>query len=300
MSCRPALAHPPAAAAVAATNGSRHELPALRVGSARSVLLSVLGELVQPHDEPVWTSSLLYVLTGMGYEERTARQAVERAATAGWMHGSRHGRNVRWTLGPAGRQLIGEGAQRVHSLGQPQSPWNGSWLLLLVTLPGNRRTLRKRLYAALSWVGFGNPVPGLWLTPHTERAREAERIVGDLGLSDTTFAFVGPSASIGLADRAIVERAWNLAEVAANYDAVLKQFARRRPARGDELLFAHLELVNQWQRFPFMDPQLPAELLPDWIGRKASAVFERRRGEWTDRAQRRWREVVEITAPPDR
>ncbi|MDT7771332.1 MAG: PaaX-like protein, partial [Pseudonocardiales bacterium] len=39
--------------------GSR---PTVAAGSARSLLLTVLGELVYPNGKPVWTASLLYVL----------------------------------------------------------------------------------------------------------------------------------------------------------------------------------------------------------------------------------------------
>jgi phenylacetic acid degradation operon negative regulatory protein len=40
--------------------------PQVSAGSARSQLLTVLGELVMPNGNSVWTSSLLYVLTGLG------------------------------------------------------------------------------------------------------------------------------------------------------------------------------------------------------------------------------------------
>ncbi|MDN5856618.1 MAG: PaaX family transcriptional regulator, partial [Actinomycetia bacterium] len=63
---------------------TRPSRPVVSAGSARSLLLTVLGELVLPAGEPVWTSSLLYVLKGVGVEEQTARQAIARGAAAGW------------------------------------------------------------------------------------------------------------------------------------------------------------------------------------------------------------------------
>ena len=45
-------------------------------GSARSVLVTVLGELVEPYGQPVRTAALLYVLKGLGYGEHAARQAI--------------------------------------------------------------------------------------------------------------------------------------------------------------------------------------------------------------------------------
>lgn len=261
------------------------------------MLVTVLGELVEPVGDPVWTAALLHVLTGMGFEDRAARQAIDRAGDAGWIEPTRFGRNVRWQLTPAGQKLIARGTERVQSLSTPPPQWDGDWLVLMVTLPGNRRAVRKRLYAALSWEGFGNPTPGVWLSPHTDRLADASAIIDELDLHDTTLAFVGPSARIGLDDATIVERAWDLAEVAASYEQLLSDFSERRPTSGDGLLFSHLALVNEWQRFPFLDPQLPDELLGNWIGNRAATLFEQRRAEWTFAARARWQEVVAAAEP---
>lgn len=267
-------------------------------GSARSLLLTVLGELVMPSGtDRVWTSSLLYVLTGLGVEEQTARQAIARGASAGWIVGHRRGREVEWEITEAGRRLIEEGAERVHSLSAPSEPWNGDWLIVLVSVPQRHRAVRKKLYGALSWEGFGNPTPGVWLSPRPDRRAGVRRVVAELGLRDSTLAFLGGSLDIGLTDDEIVRRSWDLDEVRTRYERLLVDYSGVRPAPGDPLLFTHIQLVNEWQRFPFLDPQLPDALLPDWIGRRAAVVFTGLRSQWYDDAQARWREVVEKTSP---
>ncbi len=261
--------------------------------SARSILLTILGEFVYPKGEPVWTSTLLHVLTGVGIEEKTARQAIARGAAAGWITPGRNGREVCWHLTPAGRFLIGEGTERVGSLSVGSTAWDGHWLILIITVPESSRIVRRRLYSSLHWVGFGNPTPGIWVSPHPEREGEARRIIDDLKLSASTFSFVGPCARIGLSDQNLVERAWNLGEVAAYYEEILDQFKGFQPQEGDSILFAHVQLVNQWQRFPFIDPQLPNELLPpDWIGRRVSLLFQEQRAAWHDAAHERWCELT--------
>jgi phenylacetic acid degradation operon negative regulatory protein len=257
----------------------------------------VLGELVMPNGDSVWTASLLYVLTGLGVEEQTARQAIARGASAGWIRGRRRGREVQWELTESGRRLIEEGAERVYSLSAEAGPWDGNWLILLVSIPEQQRSVRKRLYAALSWEGFGNPTPGVWLSPHPDRRDGVQQVIDNLGLHESTLAFVGSSLSIGLADREIVRRAWDLDEVAARYEKLLVRFSGLQPGPGDPLLLTHVQLVSEWQRFPFLDPQLPAELCPDWIGRRAAVVFRQLRAQWYDDAQARWREVVKETSP---
>jgi len=49
-------------------------------GSARSVLLTILGEFVLPTGEAPWTATLLHVAAGLGLAEKSARQALARLA----------------------------------------------------------------------------------------------------------------------------------------------------------------------------------------------------------------------------
>lgn len=271
--------------------------PAITSGSARSLLLTILGELVYPNKEPVWTSSLLYMLVGLGIEQQTARQAIARAAASDWITSERQGREVRWELAPTGIRLIEEGGSRVQSLHAEAQPWDGNWLVLFVTIPESHRAMRKKLYTALSWEGFGNPTPGVWLSPHPDRAERANRVIEDLGLTKSTLAYVGKSIGIGQNDAETARLAWDLNEVTEKYQQLLIRYSGLRPNPGDPVLFTHVKLVNEWQHFPFMDPQLPEEILPDWIGRRAAVIFHQLRSDWYEQAQDRWQEVVKETAP---
>src|ERR1700758_1010437 len=98
--------------------------------SARSLLLTVLGEHVYPAQDWTWTASLLYVLRGLGVEEQTARQALARCAAAGWIERDRAGREARWRLTDRGRVLVSESIARVRSLSERSAPWDGRWLVL--------------------------------------------------------------------------------------------------------------------------------------------------------------------------
>ena len=82
-------------------------------GSARSLLLTILGEFVLPSGEPPWTSTLLHVAGGLGLEEKSARQALARLAADGWITAHRSGRRVRWALTQQGHELLAEGATRI-------------------------------------------------------------------------------------------------------------------------------------------------------------------------------------------
>jgi phenylacetic acid degradation operon negative regulatory protein len=193
--------------------------------------------------------------------------------------------------------MIEEGAQRVYSLhSDTGEEWDGRWLILFITITDAQRAMRKRLYSALSWEGFGNPTPGVWLSPHPDREPRARAVVDELGLRESTLAFVGSASAIGLSEDAVVAQAWDLREVTEKYEQLLVRYSGVRPAPGDAALYTHIRLVNEWQRFPFMDPQLPEKLVPDWIGRRAARIFYQLRSDGHAAAQARWQEIVEETA----
>jgi phenylacetic acid degradation operon negative regulatory protein len=242
----------------------------------------------------------VYLLTGSGFTEQAARQAISRASNAGWIESEKRGRAVRWSVTPETVRDIDAIRRRVLDLNHPPAHWDGNCLIVNVTVPAEKESLRRRLYSALGWAGFGNPAPGLWASPHVERLDELRQIVERLDIRDSVMTFTGQTVEVGLTDEEIVRRAWNLDEVAARYEALLARFAGRRPEPGDDLLFSHLRLVDEWRQFPTMDPQLPQDLLPDWIGRRATETFTGLYREWRPRAHERWREIVAITAPPER
>jgi phenylacetic acid degradation operon negative regulatory protein len=269
----------------------------LPVGSAPALLLTVLGDLVLRHGDSVWTASLLDVMTGLGLEEQTARQALARASDAGLLISEKHGRIVRWTVSDHCKAEIEEIAQRAASLINPPAQWDGRCLIVTVTIPQHLRTVRKRLYSGLHWQGFGNPAPGLWASPHADRVEELRRLIDELGLNDHTITFTGGTLGVGLSDAEIVARAWDLDEIAARYEKLIGTFANLDPAPGDDLLFTYMALVNEYRQFPAMDPQLPENLLPDWVGRRATAMFVELHGKWSGPAHERWLEIVRETAP---
>lgn len=145
----------PRAAAPRPTVSRRREVSH---ASARSLLMTVLGEYVLPRDRPVWTSMLVDVLGVLDVEEKSARQALARSSAEGWLVSERVGRRVRWSLTPPGRRLLTEGAERIYEFGRAGLSWDGRWLMLIVSVPEAKRDLRHRLRTRLTWAGFGSPV----------------------------------------------------------------------------------------------------------------------------------------------
>jgi phenylacetic acid degradation operon negative regulatory protein len=261
-------------------------------GSARSLLMTILGEFVLPAAAPVWTGTLVDVLAMLDVEEKSARQALARTAAEGWLSSDRVGRRVRWHLTAHGHRLLVEGAERIYSFGADDHDWDGRWLVLLISVPESLRDLRHTLRTRLNWAGFGTPTPGVWISPRTDAQADAHQIIADLDLPSRAMSFLASYGTIGeQAD--MVAAAWDLAEVAERYAGFIAEFGSLAPETPDDVLGAQIRLVQAWRRFPFLDPQLPRDLLPPgWIGTRAAVLFNERHTRWRDAARQRWAELV--------
>lgn len=267
--------------------------------SARSLLLTVLGEFVLPAGEPVWTRALLDVLGALGVEAKSARQALARTAGEGLLTSDRDGRRVRWSLTPAGSQLLSDGAARIYGFGRPTTGWDGRWLVLLASVPESRRRLRHRLRTRLAWAGLGSPAPGVWVSPDPGKEARVAAVLDELDLAGSGYSFVGHYGGIGRADD-IVAQAWDLAVVERAYSEFLDEFgphldpdsvASSAAAADDgcDVLARQVRLVHAWRRFPFLDPELPAELLPEqWAGSRAAELFTTLHERWDAPARAAW------------
>lgn len=256
--------------------------------SARSLLLTVLGEFVGPRAEKVWTATLVEALGALGVEEKAARQALTRTASEGLLTSSRHGRRVLWDLTDSGAELLKTGAQRIYGFMRHRHAWDGRWLVLTVAIPETQRQLRHRLRTRLTWLGLGSPTSGLWITPDESKEPEVHAVIRDLGLDPQAFAWTGPATGIG-DESLVIQQAWDLDEVEGRYLDFLANFEDLRAESPREAFVAQVQMVQEWRRFPFLDPDLPSELLDhDWPGSRAAAVFHDRHARWHRQAQAEW------------
>jgi phenylacetic acid degradation operon negative regulatory protein len=264
----------------------------LGAASARSLLLTVLGEFVLPAGRTVWTATLLDLLADLDVAEKAARQAIMRTADSGWIAGSRLGRETRWSLTEAGTRLLKEGTDRIYGFASDQRAWDGRWLVLTVAVPENARPLRQRLRIQLGWAGLGAVAPSTWVTPRVDREHEAQRVLEELDLVAGSWSFVAAAGAIG-DGRSLAGSAWDLDALERRYEEFLDLVSGRRPRTDRQALVAQVRLVQEWRRFPLLDPGLPRELLPPrWSGHRAADVFRERHAAWAPRAQEAWARLV--------
>ncbi len=264
--------------------------------AARSLLLTVLGEYLLPREAPVWQETLVSALVSLGYTQQAARQALSRSAREGWLSAERQGRRSRMALTDQAAELLQSGADRIYGFGQPWE-WDGSWLVVVLRVPEERREVRHQLRTRLAWAGLGSLGGGVWLTPHVGREAELVSLIGDEPAAEAT-SFIAGLGGLGKpAD--LVAAAWDLEAVRQHYGAFIDDFVRVRPAGGDVCFRMQTLLVHAWRKFPFLDPDLPAQLLPAaWPGRRAHAMFVDRHGRWQPAARDYFEELEDgLTAP---
>ncbi len=265
--------------------------------AARSLLLTVLGEYVLPRSGSVWQESLVAALVALGYTQHAARQAVARSTRDGWLRSERHGRRTRMSLTEATAELLRTGAERIYSFGDPWQ-WDGRWLIVVLRVPEHRREVRHQLRSRLAWAGLGSLGGGVWLTPHVERESELTSAITDEPAAEAS-SFVAELGSLG-DPRRLVAGAWNLDEVAGQYRTFIEDFGPVRALSPDACFRQQTLLVHAWRKFPFLDPDLPAQALPvRWPRARAHRLFLERHARWEVGA-RAYFEGLEASVDPDR
>jgi phenylacetic acid degradation operon negative regulatory protein len=132
--------------------------------------------------------------------------------------------------------------------------------------------VRHQLRTRLAWAGFGSLGGGVWLTPHTEREAEVAAAINDEPDAEAT-SFVAGLGSFG-SPASVVAQAWDLDAVRAHYETFNSDFYGARSSTPEACFRMQTQLVHAWRKFPFLDPDLPAELLPaGWPRQRAQKLF---------------------------
>jgi phenylacetic acid degradation operon negative regulatory protein len=242
----------------------------------------VLGEYVLLRPDGVWQETLVAAMVSLGYTEQTARQALSRSARDGWLSTERRGRRARMTLTPRTAEFLRAGAERIYSFAQPWQ-WDGRWLLVVLRVPEESRAVRHQVRSRLAWAGLGSLGGGLWLTPHVEREGELAAAINDEPAADAR-SFVAELGTMGNPQQLVAD-AWDLERVREQYAAFIDDFSRVRALTPEACFRQQTLLVHAWRKFPFLDPDLPSDLLPaDWPRGRAHDLFVTRHERWRAKA----------------
>ncbi len=215
-----------------------------------SVVITVFGDAIAPRGGSVWLATLLELFGAIGIDAGAVRTAMSRLVADGWTERRRVGRNSSYRLAEKGRDTFSAAARTIYAGAAPR--WDGR--LRLVVQPANRDALPAQ--------GYGQVLPGLWVSPGCS-PEPTEPITLD-------------AAGDPAAMRLLAAQAWPLDRLAASFAQFTAAFAHL-PAWWDaaplDAMVARTLLIHEYRRIVLQAPNLPEAILPpDWPGSAARAL----------------------------
>ena len=247
---------------------------------AGSLITTVFGDAILPRGGRVSLGSMIQLLQPLGVTERLVRTAVYRLVKEEWLQSEALGRKTDYMLTPSGRRRFDEASRQIYAADIPG--WDRRWRLILIVGELDVR-LREPLRRALFWHGFGETATGSFVHPTADLEKVMESLVSE-GL-DQVLAQLMPLVAVNsraahcATDSDMVQKAWNLADLALSYEGFLQKYQPIRDALvacGQEDLseenafLVRTLLIHDVRRLLLRDPQLPESLLPaSWPGSSA-------------------------------
>jgi phenylacetic acid degradation operon negative regulatory protein len=280
----------------------------------RALIVTIYGLYARQTDGWLSVASLIRLMAGLGADEPAVRSSISRLKRRGILESRRVGGAAGYGLSAAGREALAEGDRRIF--GRPRARLSDGWLLAVFSVPESQRQQRHALRARLTWLGFGTVSAGVWIAPG-HLAGETRQVLQRTGLAGYVALFRADYLAFGdVAD--LVGQWWDLDRLQRMYQEFRDEYEpllRSWPAAaggtdggdgsdgeggGDgaggsdgtggsdsEAFAAYVRVLTDWRRLPFLDPGLPAELLPaQWHGTHAADLFAGLRARLDEPARR--------------
>lgn len=258
--------------------GNESELPRQQSGSQpQRLLLTLLGDYWYGKGEHIPSAALVRLLGEFGVSTGGARAALSRLARRDLLESSKSGRHTYYGLTDRASSVLREGGRRILKFGTYDAPWDGSWAIVVFSVPEAHRHTRHALRTRLRWLGFAPLYDGVWVSPHGS-VEAAIALLRELSVQTSTVVIGRTVPSGSPASNPV--HAWDLEKLRAQYQKFIDEFhpLLERVSGGEvgaaEGLLTRTRVMDTWRHFPNLDPELPAELLPDrWPRGEARATF---------------------------
>jgi len=269
--------------------------------SARSMLVTVLGDSVLPVTKTLWLSSLFELAEPFGFSERLVRTSMFRLVAEGWMSNERIGRRSRYSMTLLAVRESEDADRRIYS--RETGDWDGSWTFAVVDTPSISTSERDRIVKHLGWHGFVALGRGLMASPSAGVA--SLRALLHL-VQPAASVPIGTSEFDGL-DKLVGEGYFADVFRTADTEAAYSRFLSRyepwssrdiETAAPLEAYALRTMLVHELRRIRLRTPDIPAELLPpEWIGDLAYHLAADLYGRLSLSAARALGEILEVDYP---
>ncbi|GAA0274624.1 PaaX family transcriptional regulator [Cryptosporangium japonicum] len=247
-------------------------------GSTTSLLRTIVGTSLRRLGGWISVAHLVELGTAAGLPEARTRTALTRIKAKGLLDAERRDGVPGYAIAAGAIAMLERGDRRIFG---PRSMGDEDrWCLVSYSVPEENRDLRHRLRRRLTWIGCGAVSPALWICPEY-LTDEVEQILADLGLTGNATVFRAEVR--GAVD---ATRWWDLDAIRARHEAFLALDLDTAADTPREAYRTWIHGLDAWRIIPYVDPGLPARLLPgDWPGHRSVAVFRELRDRVLPRAQ---------------
>jgi phenylacetic acid degradation operon negative regulatory protein len=258
----------------------------------RAAMLTLYGDYVRNKDVEIGIGSLIKLLGNFDLSEQSVRSAVSRMCQAGLLKVRRSGVRSFYSLTEEGHNLLTKGSQRIFT--RKNNQWDGNWHIVIYSVPEKKREARDRLRHELNWMGYGPLSEATWISPY-DLTKEVEELARRLKIQGNIQMFHAKHQ--GSTDpRQIVSRCWDLDKIHRRYadfidkyrpklDSHLRRLQVEEDIEPSECFVERFNLIHEYRKLPFLDPDLPRELLPeDWLRPQAAALFNEYHNSLTRKA----------------
>lgn len=244
-----------------------------RAAQPRQLIVTVYG--LYSRSEGGWLSvaSLIALLAELGVDEPAVRSSISRLKRRGILKAVRRGGGAGYELSSEALEILREGDQRIFR--RQRATLDDGWMLAVFSVPETERHRRHVLRTQLTRLGFGTASAGVWIAPAHLRDATVE-MLRRLDLDGYANLFQAEHIAFGELTEKVSEW-WDLEELEQLYEDFLRlhtDVLDRRDRSGREAFADYVAVLTDWRRLPYLDPGLPAELLPgDWAGIRAAELF---------------------------
>ena len=266
-----------------------------RPGSTTSVLRTIVGLYFRRLGGWIAISDLVQLMDDAGTPPARTRQAVVRLKKKSLLIADRRDA-IGYRLNPEAEPMLARGDRRIFELHQMDQ--GDPWCLVSFSIPESHRDLRHQLRRRLQSIGCGMVLPALWLCPDY-LADEVEEILHELEARRYAVLFRSEEPRVARSLPTAIRTWWDLDILRAEHELFLgsaDKVAAAEVVTDQQAFGAYVTLIDSWRILPYIDPGLPAHLLPeDWPGQRSIDTFLALSDTFKERA---WSHVCGVVASP--
>jgi phenylacetic acid degradation operon negative regulatory protein len=254
---------------------------------ARSALFDVYGDHLRRRGGAAPVASLIRLLGALEIQAPAVRTAISRMVRQGWLEPVATADGPGYRLTERAERRLDDAYDRVYRTGSGAGgeSWDGRWHVLVTERPDSR-SARERLGGGLAFLGYAPLSGGTWIAPRERPETGAVLQAEGVQAERFTASYDGEGADLA-------GRAWDLEALAAAYERfeveaqALLEAMTDGPESERAAFATRSQLVHEWRKFLFIDPDLPDAVLPTgWPGHRAAKMFDQAAGELLPAASR--------------